>query len=402
MSDKRLQISPGLRHMLTYPKFSGPTRMLVLETQYFFDQGWKRAADALGWETAFVPSVIVGGLTRQDVENLFTTLADFRPDFILASNYAGMDTQALFSKFYEDVGIPYVSWFTDTPRMILYDREVYCSRYSVAATWERAYIPHFERLGFEHILHMPLATDPGLFHGEPTDAPARSVAFVGSSMMSHAMEAWEKLTDSQGLADALNRAFDEGRVTRDRFADGLSSILPAEILNDQSSTVLRAVELLLVYEATYRQRRDMARRLDPLGIEVYGDPAWKEIISHADGGISYFNDLAAFYRDTAINLNSTSLQMKSAVNQRVFDCPASGGFLITDAQSDLDELFDADEVVTYAELDELEDKARYYFGHPEERIGVIRRAQRRIQAHHTLQHRLEALERFLKERFADV
>ena len=260
--------------MLRYPKFSGPTRMLVLETQYFFDQGWRRAADALGWQTAFVPSVIVSGLTRADVAKLFVTLADFKPDFILASNYAGMDTQALFSKFFEDVGIPYVSWFTDTPRMILYDREVYCSHYSVAATWERAYIPHFQRLGFHHIHYMPLATDPGLFCGEPASECARGLAFVGSSMRNFAQEAWDKLRDAPELAEAVRAAFERGCVTRDRFADGVASILPAEVLNRQSASLLRAVELLLVYEATARQRTAMVSRLEPLGVEVYGDASW--------------------------------------------------------------------------------------------------------------------------------
>jgi spore maturation protein CgeB len=56
--------------------------------------------------------------------------------------------------------------------------------------------------------------------------------------------------------------------------------------------------------------------------------------------------------------------------------------------------------VRYASLDELEDKARFYLAHPQERVAVIRRAQHRIAAHHTLRQRLETLEQFLKARFA--
>ena len=59
MAGPRLQITPGMRTFLDYPKFAGPTRMLVLDANYFFDQSWLRAAARLGWETATVPSVIV-------------------------------------------------------------------------------------------------------------------------------------------------------------------------------------------------------------------------------------------------------------------------------------------------------------------------------------------------------
>jgi spore maturation protein CgeB len=92
--------------------------------------------------------------------------------------------------------------------------------------------------------------------------------------------------------------------------------------------------------------------------------------------------------------------MRDAVNQRVFDCPAAGGFLITDDQPDLHELFDAEkEVVTYTSLPELHDKISYYLKHPEERAAITRKARERVLTEHTHRHRLQALEAFLKPRF---
>jgi spore maturation protein CgeB len=146
----------------------------------------------------------------------------------------------------------------------------------------------------------------------------------------------------------------------------------------------------------------MALRLARHGLEVRGDPRWREIMDNAGGSVGYYDDLAGFYRTTAINLNSTSLQMKSAVNQRVFDCPAAGGFLIADAQPDLQELFDPEtELVTYASLDELEEKTTYFLRRPDARLPIIQRAQRRILAHHTHRRRLEDLEAFLRSRYAE-
>lgn len=402
MSGPRLQITGGMRRFLDYPKFRGGPRVLVLETGYFFDAGWKRAAAALGGEARGVKSAMVGDLTRDDVAALFTALAEFQPDFILTSNYAGMDTEGLFARFFEDARIPYVSWFTDTPRMILFGRKMHISPWSVAATWERAYIPHFKSLGFDHIHHMPLATDPALFDGDPATAHARPLAFVGNSMIEHTGEAIDRFRDKPAVLQAVIAAFDAGHVSRDTYAQGLPGMLPEALLATLDATDLRNLELLINYEATQRQRVDLARALAPLGLEVRGDPHWLQVHDKVGGNVGYFNDLAPFYRGTAVNVNSTSLQMRSAVNQRVFDCPAAGGFLITDAQGDLFEHFDPDggEVAAYRSLDELRDLAAYYLAHPEEARAVAARARRRVLAEHTLAHRLRDLTAFLRGIFA--
>lgn len=401
MKEPRLRIPEGMRRALDAPRFAGTTRMLILTTEYFFDQIWQRAANQLGWETATVSSVITGGLTRNQIRDLFLAVGEFRPDFIITSNYAGMDVAGLFSRFFEDARIPYVSWFTDTPRMILYDREVYCSHYSVAATWERGFIKHFEQLGFQHVHFMPHAADPALFNGAPADTFDRQVGFVGASMINHADEAWEKLDESvPEVAAAIRRAFAEGRVTREAFTSGIENIIEQRYLDQCGKRDLRHVELCLIYEATKRSRIEMVRRLAPLGVEVRGDPHWAHVTPNHGGQVGYFDDLAPYYRRTAVNLNTTSIQARTSLNQRVFDCPAAGGFLITDDQADIHELFDEDEAVTYRTMDELEDKTRYYLAHPEERKAIVQRAQRRIAAHHTHKHRLESLEAYLKERYA--
>jgi len=401
MQELRLKLSEGMRRILSYPRFTGPTRMLILDTNYFFDKTWQRAAGELGWEVATVPSAITGSLSRADIEQLFMTIGEFKPDFILTSNYAGMDIAGMFSRFFEDARIPYVSWFTDTPKMILYNRTVHTSRYSVAATWERGYTKHLQSLGFEHIHYMPHAIDPELFCGEPGDAFDRDLAFVGISMIALAREACQKLNAAAPKArEAIDEAMAAGRITRATFIDGVEALLDPEVLGQCSMADRRHLTLYAHYELTRSQRHDLVTRMVPFGIEVRGDQDWLQVTPNVGGEVGYFDDLAPFYRRTAVNLNSTSLQMMTAVNQRVFDCPAAGGFPITDAQSDLEELFEPDsEVVMYHDLDELADKVAYYLKHPDERKAIVRRAQRRIAAHHTHRPRLEALEQYVRERF---
>jgi spore maturation protein CgeB len=400
MDGPRLHIRPSLRKILDYPKFSGRTRLLILETGYFFDRSWAHAAQSLGWECLGVPSAMTGGLGREEIRSLLSAIIEFRPDFILTSNYAGMDVEGVFARFFDDARIPYVSWFTDTPRMILYGRKMHVSPYSIAATWERAYTEHFKGLGFENIVFLPLATDPEHFSGAPAGEFARELAFVGSSMIAQSAEAVASFGDRPEVIEAVARAFEEGRVNRERFALGIEAILEGGLLETLDASERRNVELLVNYEATRRQREGMARALAPLGLEVRGDAHWRDVLDRVNGPVGYFDDLPGYYRSTAVNINTTSLQMSCAVNQRVFDCPAAGGFLLTDHQSDLAEFFDiGSEAVAYDSMEELVELTRRFMRDPAERTAIVGRAQRRILAEHTHAHRLKSLEAFLKERF---
>jgi spore maturation protein CgeB len=84
--------------------------------------------------------------------------------------------------------------------------------------------------------------------------------------------------------------------------------------------------------------------------------------------------------------------MGSAVNQRVFDVPGSGGFILTDAQPDALEHFEHEkEIVTYKSEDELKDKAAYYLLNDKPRLAIIEAGHRKVLAKHTYNHRLKEL-----------
>ena len=107
-----------------------------------------------------------------------------------------------------------------------------------------------------------------------------------------------------------------------------------------------------------------------------------------------------FYPLSEINFNATSQQMKGAVNQRVFDVPAAGGFVLTDAREQLAALFTPGrEAAVYAEPGEIEALARHYLAHPAERERVSRAARERIAAEHTYEHRLAKLALAMKKAF---
>lgn len=101
-----------------------------------------------------------------------------------------------------------------------------------------------------------------------------------------------------------------------------------------------------------------------------------------------------------MNVNATSYQMVSAVNQRVFDAAACGAFLVTDHQPDMDELFDRGrETVCYADAAQAKDQVAYYLKHPKDRHEIAQRARRRVLGEHTYVHRLTRMIAVMKHEF---
>jgi spore maturation protein CgeB len=203
------------------------------------------------------------------------------------------------------------------------------------------------------------------------------------------------------LKSFLEYAFAEGLVNRHAFEFGLEAILGAEIVSALDIEAKRRIELLCFIEGTRRLRQRVVTRLLPEGLVVYGDDGWASVTPEAQGWIGYEGDLPDHYRQCELNLNITSIQMPNAVNQRVFDCPAAGGFLLTDAQPDLALLFDEEtETAQYDSLEGCVDQFRFFRTHPKARIEIINNARRRILNEHTYRHRLLAIEGILRSAFA--
>lgn len=401
MAFPRLQVSRRIREAMGYRKLAGPVpRVLILTGEYWLDRACERAARMLGWEAAPVPVRMEGVLPREHVARLFQCLLDFRPDYVLSINMSGMDVDGLFARFFEDLALPLVTWFVDDPRTILMGRRIYASAYSIALTWEASYAGYLAEAGFPVVETLSLAVDPSLFNAEPASSWLHLPTFVGNSMAVPAEREWAWISARPRLAALVRDAFACGRVTREAFASGVDTVLAPGAAATLDSDERRHAELYFFVEGTRRLREQFIRCLAPEGVEVRGDEGWAQCMPGAHAGVNYSHELPAFYRDCAINLNTTSLQMATAVNQRVFDCPAAGGFLLTDAQPALGELFDVErELAVYRTTEEAVELLRWYRARPRARQDQTRRARARILNEHTYAHRLRRITDLVRARF---
>jgi len=348
---------------------------------------------------------MVGHYSREGLVSLIQRLVDFRPDFVLTANLSGLDTRGILAALFRDLRIPVVAWFVDDPRTILMNSDMMSFPEAVAFTWDASYLPYLRERGFGLTAWLPLAADLTLFNHEPADSWTLPPSFVANSMTGQAEEMLNRLrAKDPPTAARLDRAFQQGRVTRERFALGVDAILDDGMTPlPQDPELRRAVEMAAFVEGTRRLRADLAQNLQPAGLHVRGDANWARYLPPERCGpyVNYEADLPAFYRDCPVNLNATSIQMPRALNQRVFECPAAGGFLLTDAQPDLFELFDPEtEMACWHTPEECADLLNYYLSRPAERISMIHRARERVLRQHTYQHRLLEMIARLRRYFA--
>lgn len=389
-----------------YPKFrSSIPRVLLLTSSYFLMGELEAAFARLGYATSLVqlPSQEVG--SQEFVESILTEILAFRPDFVLTINHLGVDKEGILTNLLARMELPLASWFVDNPHLILYVYENLASDWVTLFTWDADNIESLQAQGFSRVHYLPLATDPHRFAYTGSSAPARDVAFVGNSMVYKVRAKLRHYDFPDPLLDDLEA------VGRDFMASGSLSV--ARFLEQDRPHVFAAFrdlpdvdtrlafETLITWQATLLYRLERVRELLPFAPLVVGDPGWHEILP--EGGwtyhreLNYYADLPAFYPATRINFNCTSQQMKGAVNQRVFDVPVCGGFLLTDHRRQMESLFEPGrEIVCYQEPGEIPDLVRHYLRRDGERARITAAARSRILAEHTYDLRLKSLVRTMR------
>jgi spore maturation protein CgeB len=101
------------------------------------------------------------------------------------------------------------------------------------------------------------------------------------------------------------------------------------------------------------------------------------------GVIEPFTEAFKVYKSSKININITSKSIKSGLPLRIFDVIGAGGFLITNYQTELPELFDINkDLVVYESTDDLIQKISYYLSHEEERLAIANNGYQKVNVHY--------------------
>ncbi len=284
------------------------------------------------------------------------------------------------------------------------------------------------RRGVAHAEQMHFGVDTDRFRPLAlTDADHRRfgapVSFVGSPLVAAGRDARAGLVRSiettrkqvpasqAVLCDRLRALLDELTEiqSRDLFRYRLPDLLPG--LEDRHGVrfflppdMTAGRETLLIRFGVHfsmLQRVEAVRRLVPHGIAVHGSREWEGAgIPGLDyrGEADWATDLPKVINASGININVSKIMFETGVGPRLFETLACGGFLLSNRNAGIAELFtDGKDLVFYESLDDLEDKVRYYLEHPGERRDIGEHGRRTVLARHTLLHRARRIVSVLEE-----
>lgn len=110
------------------------------------------------------------------------------------------------------------------------------------------------------------------------------------------------------------------------------------------------------------------------------------------GPVDYYDTMPLVFKHSLINLNITLKSIQTGIPLRCMDIMGSGGFLLTNFQSDLLDFFvPGEDFAFYESKTDFIDKIRYYLSHEKERTQMIANCTGKMLENHTFVHRVHRI-----------
>jgi spore maturation protein CgeB len=404
--ERRLEGRPvfDLSNAWKYKKFAdSKARVLFIDSGYVLTKECLWALDRLGQPCRYVHIDRDNYDYDAFVRDFLRQIAEFKPDFVLTVNHLGFDREGRLTELLSTLEIPYVSWYVDSPTVVLSSGGNNISPWCNIFVWDRDYIADVSNAGYPHVDYLPLAALPDLFKPLPVSR-RYDVSFVGSSMVFSTHKNLRSMVFRQDLLTLLEDVSREFLTLDSRYvAQAIANLESRGVRFDFDSSAQREdFEAAVLWRSTQAYRLTGLLQLAPFYPVIFGDPNWDEVLDdrfRIEREVMYYDGLPEVYNRSCISFNMTSRQMKNAVNQRVFDVPSCGKFLLTDYKTQLDEIFAPGEVVFFREVGEVPDLVRHYLRNDTEREQIGRQGRERILQKDTYVHRLREMIEIMRRRY---
>ncbi|MCR5012127.1 MAG: DUF3880 domain-containing protein [Lachnospiraceae bacterium] len=138
----------------------------------------------------------------------------------------------------------------------------------------------------------------------------------------------------------------------------------------------------------------LAREFD---VNLYTGSDAKELKGvHVHNAVETLTEMPVVFNSSGINLNITMRPIATGLSLRVYDICGAGGFLMTNWQEELPELYEPGaEAEYFTSEEELMDKAGYYLEHDAERKSIAAKGYERTKTEHTYDARIREMIRMV-------
>ncbi len=340
-----------------------------------------------------------------DIEKLSREIRAYRADAVITHDFMIFAAIACAMN-----GIPYLAWIWDAPDIPLYHD---------AAQLPTSFLFDFDRLqaaestarGCPHVIHFPLGAETARIGALTISAEDElrfscEVSFIGAlyseekytltpeAPQSLRQEVDAVIADMRGRWDGMDRM--SGRLSDETIREiGKHLAARGHHPTEGASPEIerRSLEMrILSRRASYLERTEMLQRLSNYDLQFYTTTADREVPIPgvtARPTLHYYNEVPKAYALSKVNLNLTLHSIRSGVPLRCYDIMASGGFLLTNYQPELEDQFViGEELAVFRDLGEMEEKVDYYLHHEEERQRIAMNGYLKVTEQYSYEKRM--------------
>lgn len=387
-------------------------KILFIEWKSFGNQDIKEAFTSEGNTVVSFP--FSNKDSRHDSQfemELTLSLRRETPDIVFSFNYF-----PVISNVCKKEDVRYISWIYDSPYVMLYSYTVINPCNTIYVFDKELYL-EFHNAGIQTVRYMPLAAnterlDKILPEGIDSLGVLSSISlpylydisFVGS-LYNEEHNFFDRMTTlsdyTKGYLDAIMSA--QMKVQGYNFIqeslapviDNLYQALPMDPNPDgvESREYLYA-QYVINRKITGLERLNLIRTVtEHFHFDLFTPNAnftMPNLTNH--GAVDYYNQMPLIFRHSKINLNISLRSIKSGIPLRAFDILGSGGFLLSNFQSDfLDDFIPGEDFDYYESRKDFIDKIRYYLNHDEERAAIAKNGHDKVAGSHTFRHRVREM-----------
>lgn len=334
-------------------------------------------------------------------------LTTYSQDFVFSVNFF-----PVISDICNILKIPYISWIVDSPVMELFTKSIQ-NTYNRIFLFDRQQYMELSPLNPEYIFHFPLAVNVADKQKVIKNASFKQrekfssdISFVGSLYTEKCP--YDKLKNPpkqvSGYLDGIIAA--QEKVYGYYF---IQELLTEEVISEFKKHLkeyyhspfdnfltdeITISQLYIGNKIAALERFHILKRLsEHFQVDLYTGSNTDTLSKVQNRGLAKtLTEMPIIFHESKINLNITSKAIRSGIPLRVFDIFACEGFLLSNYQIELSELFEAGgDFDYYTSEDELVEKTYYYLSHEKERKEMAHNAFEKVSKEFDYKNRLEKL-----------
>ncbi|MBI1387344.1 MAG: glycosyltransferase [bacterium] len=341
----------------------------------------------MGWDARLALAPLLDPASKKTLRD---DLLKTRPGWILLINQSA-------GQLYEYLQLDVESWLRSTNKIVWYldDPRFFVDRpfepVEFAFSFDETYLDFLQSHHPGGVGFMPLASDVDRV-GVMKNHFCCDVCFVGGVIDQSARRAQL----SPEMRDYVDRLVERKLVERGRTFDELAILEP--YAPGKCIQIQPQVANYLYWEANNRYRIRVMESLSDYDLRIYGNEDWPVLLKDSPllkkfhGRIDPVTELPDLFASARVNINIHSIQCLGSLNQRDFNAPLAGGFLLSDWVPAAPRYFEPGvEAIYWSDVDDLRAKIDFYLEHVLECRRVIARGRARCERDHHYAARVDGM-----------